>query len=506
MKKLKKLFRNEDGQVLVMFALMMTVLMGFAALVIDVGGAYVARGGLQNAADAAALAGAAANTNQVSEAKKFATANGVDETEAGSRVEVVLATIAGKKIAEKEDAYLGEELTGLEAEYRAELSQLDTGTLIELANQNALTKYVKYPQTYTASEVAKESDANLVLLAEEHHLTDRLKSFSKEQFAKNLKDPAIISDTEYYDIAGKLGVAIATNDSTGFNAIKSNARTSYEVKLIERQFSQGDKPLYLLPSKRRAELVEAIVAKLNQANQSASLTNKGALIDELVSMEGAFLKGQKIAVGKVEGTASKVKVIVSEYVPFSFARILGFRGSTISVDATAQKMSWAGDALPFINLNGKAESAIPREILSTWEKVGPGDKERIANEDLIIGEETIQVDYLDGITFKKGKVMSKIKEPLKKIVVEGNIVYLFSLKESEMGNYEKGRVKELKNGDIIPLKDTVLLECEVVEDFGGTGSETITLKFIKAYPWDSIANLYQTNTGERPNREVKLVE
>ena len=49
---------REKGQVLVLFVLMLTVLLGFMALVIDVGLAYMERRSLQNAVDAAALAAA----------------------------------------------------------------------------------------------------------------------------------------------------------------------------------------------------------------------------------------------------------------------------------------------------------------------------------------------------------------------------------------------------------------------------------------------------------------
>ena len=54
------LVRREEGQSLVLVALWLTVLLGFAALAIDVGRLYSERRFLQNAADAAALAGAAA--------------------------------------------------------------------------------------------------------------------------------------------------------------------------------------------------------------------------------------------------------------------------------------------------------------------------------------------------------------------------------------------------------------------------------------------------------------
>lgn len=49
---------DERGQVLALFALILTVLLGFSALVIDVGRAYVTKRHLQASADAAALAGA----------------------------------------------------------------------------------------------------------------------------------------------------------------------------------------------------------------------------------------------------------------------------------------------------------------------------------------------------------------------------------------------------------------------------------------------------------------
>ncbi|ETA81485.1 pilus assembly protein TadG-related protein [Youngiibacter fragilis] len=55
---LKKLFKNDEGSVVVIVAVMMTVFMGFAAIVIDAGFMYGQRRALQNAADAGALAGA----------------------------------------------------------------------------------------------------------------------------------------------------------------------------------------------------------------------------------------------------------------------------------------------------------------------------------------------------------------------------------------------------------------------------------------------------------------
>ena len=58
-----KYIRNESGQSMVLVALMLIVLLGFGALAVDVGAMTFQRSKLQNAADAAALAGALAAGN-----------------------------------------------------------------------------------------------------------------------------------------------------------------------------------------------------------------------------------------------------------------------------------------------------------------------------------------------------------------------------------------------------------------------------------------------------------
>ncbi len=55
---LKKIEIEEEGQVFILFVLVVTVLLGFAALTIDVGSVYATKANLQNAVDAAAMAGA----------------------------------------------------------------------------------------------------------------------------------------------------------------------------------------------------------------------------------------------------------------------------------------------------------------------------------------------------------------------------------------------------------------------------------------------------------------
>lgn len=80
---LKKLWKKEDGQALVLAALLLATLLGFAALVIDVGSLQVEKQRLQTVVDAAALAGAQelpdANAARKT-AEAYAEMNGVDKS------------------------------------------------------------------------------------------------------------------------------------------------------------------------------------------------------------------------------------------------------------------------------------------------------------------------------------------------------------------------------------------------------------------------------------------
>jgi Flp pilus assembly protein TadG len=71
---------SESGQALVWFVAALMVLLGFAALTIDVGSAFHDSGKLQNAADAASLAGAAflpqGSVRAINEARDYAQKNG----------------------------------------------------------------------------------------------------------------------------------------------------------------------------------------------------------------------------------------------------------------------------------------------------------------------------------------------------------------------------------------------------------------------------------------------
>ncbi len=103
MRWLKRLFKEEDGAVVVIVALALVVLLGCMALVVDAGVMYVNKAHLQNVADAAALAGAQAlpDKNEAEEkAIAYGSFNGVDinpddvnENYADGQIEVICRRI-----------------------------------------------------------------------------------------------------------------------------------------------------------------------------------------------------------------------------------------------------------------------------------------------------------------------------------------------------------------------------------------------------------------------------
>ena len=93
--------RDESGQTLIMFAFGLAVLLGMAAMTIDVGLAYVARRDMQNAADAAALAGAdlllegQSSVLAASAARDLALQNGYDNAAADVTVTINIPPTSG---------------------------------------------------------------------------------------------------------------------------------------------------------------------------------------------------------------------------------------------------------------------------------------------------------------------------------------------------------------------------------------------------------------------------
>jgi len=97
-----RLLREEQGGAIVMVALCMTVMIGFAALVVDVGNLYLNKTLMVNMADAAALAGIQDLPNDpqaaITNAYSYAAQNGVSSDVVGvtlsSNNTVITVTVA----------------------------------------------------------------------------------------------------------------------------------------------------------------------------------------------------------------------------------------------------------------------------------------------------------------------------------------------------------------------------------------------------------------------------
>ena len=98
------LIKNENGIALVYVALLMVAICGFLGLAIDMGYMYIARGQLQNAADAAALAGASQLPSQT-DARDTATDFAAKNNVANSPVNI--SNDYGNTLSEENDITVG---------------------------------------------------------------------------------------------------------------------------------------------------------------------------------------------------------------------------------------------------------------------------------------------------------------------------------------------------------------------------------------------------------------
>jgi len=420
----KRKLGEEKGSVMVMVVIGLLVIMGFTGLVIDGGSAYLTKSRLQNAADAGALAGiTVSSANSETEARKFTKLNAVEH--GADETTVIAQYIAAGGTPTTVNAYTEAELTEMKDDLVDDLEDMTDLDIINTADEYSVD-ISGYTNGSGDNRTFKTTSKTL------EEITEEVKNELMEWSGAELMNEA---------------TALGLNQSgwTTGNGKWQESKRNLCITTI------------LATTKWHNEISKRLAA--------ASGTNYKSLVIEMIA-EAQIEDLRSEQKTTTPGNLDRLKVTCTRTVHNSFMSLFGFPNSTVSAFAVAENSGWAGDALPFINLDGYPSTE--GEDLEAWNKVGPGDKERISNDDLIVSPNRIQVEYLDGITFKKGKVMSQIKNPLQNIVGVGKTVYLFSVKNTEVDNYKKKAAKELKNGDIIPLSDIVLLECIVTEEWNGT--------------------------------------
>lgn len=252
-----------------------------------------------------------------------------------------------------------------------------------------------------------------------------------------------------------------------------------------------------------ALVVDAGVMYVNRSNMqnvadAAALAGAQELPDkdaaEDKAIEYAALNGVVIDEDDVNPyyDDDKIEVKCSKNVPYYFARALGFENADVSARAVAQQKSqWAGEALPFVNLDD--DYLVNPEIVA-WEKVSPGDFESLWPDDYEIlnnddpNQCYFKVDYLDGLTITKGTVAT-VKQEVGYVFDQhkpDKPVYILSLKRSVINS---GKVKladgsnqslsKLKNKDVIDVSQLVLLKC-IFHDYDYSG-KTLYLTYLDDY-------------------------
>lgn len=191
-----------------------------------------------------------------------------------------------------------------------------------------------------------------------------------------------------------------------------------------------------------------------------------------------------------DGDAYLIEAVCEKKVSFLFAPVLGINDQTVTARSVARFHSiWDGEAMPFLNLD---DDYTQDSRIEAWEKTGPGDFESIwktdftmynlgKNDDHSLG--WIWVDYHDGITITKGTV-ANVKQEIGYLYQQHRPLYIFSLSSDVI---QSGKYSRLKNLDVIPLEDLVLLQV-TFDDYDMSG-KTLYL---------TVHEAYDINSGEAP--------
>lgn len=190
------------------------------------------------------------------------------------------------------------------------------------------------------------------------------------------------------------------------------------------------------------------------------------------------------------GDAYLIEVVCEKRVDFLFAPVLGVNNRTVTARSVARFRSiWDGEAMPFLNLDDDYELD---SAIEAWEKTGPGDFESIWKTDFTVynlgpnddhSTGWITVHYRDGITITKGTV-ANIKQEIGYLYQQNRPLYVFSLSSDVI---RSGKYSELKNKDVIPVEDMVLLQV-TFDDYDMSG-KTLYL---------TVQEIYDINSGEAP--------
>ncbi len=495
---------------------------------------------LQNAADAAALAGAQELPTSETAAEMavlYAGKNGMapswsDRSVSGNAytatraddlvVAQILPASEGETITQLK--YTEADLNKLREEFQAQLNAMGNAELMALADSYPII-YETMQQTtgYTYAELDGMTPAALIALANLYSVTDGLtitttpgthtagdySSNSNKQLLEEAKSHSVtdglitllivdMSEPQLRECAADYGYTIPGSCLNKDGKIK-NAEKISEVKTSLKAICGTG--LVSIVSDTTA-LINAIVDHLNQEESTTSTTisdkaalinallpkaqsttvtvprNRDDLCDDIIEEE---IKDWRDDTETIETGSHpiQIKVTCTRTLDNRFMSLLGFANQTVSATAVAENPGFIGDTMPFINWDSYE---IDDEI-ELWDREGSGNFECLMHAP---HDPYYHFDPEIGAEKKNGKV-ANIKFELEDICIPDAVVYVISLKNDVMvdGNEiptSRGSFtypdSNTKNKAIIGSENLALLKCTVVSY---DDHKTIALRIDESY-------------------------
>lgn len=152
----------------------------------------------------------------------------------------------------------------------------------------------------------------------------------------------------------------------------------------------------------------------------------------------------------IDRSRNTVTVALSQETPRFFANIFSSETRVMAVRATAK--AWAGEALPFINLD---DNYVEGGTITLWDKLKSGDFERLL-ADISKDNTLCIVNYDGGVFFNEG-VDASINKFVEYCNDQDKDVYVFSLRNNLIEN----PVDKINNKHLFPEEDLVLLRIRI---------------------------------------------
>jgi len=488
----KEILGKEKGSVMILVVLALVVLIGFTGLVIDGGSAYLTKSRLQNAADAAALAGAqklptsetAAEMAVLYAGKNGMTPSWSDRSVSGNAYtaaraeDIVVVQIVTASTGETTTQlkYTEADLDILREEFQATLNAMGNAELMTLADSYSIT-YEKTQTTtgYTFAELDAMTSAALISMANLYSVTDGLtmnvtpgthtasefSSYSNKQLLDTANDHSVpvdsttgfttllidnMTEPQLRECAADYGLTIDHSNLDNKTGIIKNNKIG-TVKSFLKDNLPGHPVTSATIVSDRTMLINAIVTKLNQEESTTSTTisDKAALINALLTKA----PGVTVTVPRYPDNL-RTEIVSREINDLRDDTETVETGShPIQIRVTCTRtldnkfMSLLGFSTQTVSAVAVAENSgfmgdtmpfinwDPYEIddeIILWDKEGSGNFECLMHAP---HDPYYHFDPAVGAEKKNGKV-ANIKKELQDICIPGAVVYVISLKNDEM--------------------------------------------------------------------------